>query len=653
MTPNHLKDAYLRSNSNDREDLYVVTGKLVTDCLEVFGLTSKQPQYREWEALRREVSGGLYWIDRKGVRTVAELLRAEADRDECIATAQGVGQLVIDEAKKSKTSISAAYRKLKDKGAVTESRATIYRRVGAVRSGRAIHHHEAKGNRNRRHSDEIVTMIQAEAELLYLVPKSSYTLTNFVEHVSERAKQIKYLPADKKFSRDFVWKTILEVDPDPEAARMDPKEAVAGKSVARHTIRVSGPLERVEQDALHLPFVVQTPWGISRDVWLVHAIDCFLSYPVGWVLVVGSVSASDALSCLERVLFSKTQLFEQLGVPGTYDLFGTPSRVIFDNGPENKGSRLPRVVRLGIDTLHCRSHGAHGKPYIERLNRSLKEYLQTLPGCTRFDGKDGARDPEAEGDDLPTLAQLERDIVGFFYKHWIHKPLDRLTSMIFVDEFRGNTPAQVARQYIEVEENALPMPPNVDEWRAVRYERARCKLSRKTGITLTPFEYRGAGLERLIRLVGEIVVDVLWVPEDFRYVWVPIDHGHKREQVRLENKDIGPNTPAYTFSQAKQMLDRAASMENPGEAVNQAFRGEIRSRASAGSAARPKNAKSKKAVSAATTAAAREHAALERSMRPAEPPPTGRQNAADNQAEFWPSDVQPAQVVRGDSAFRR
>jgi hypothetical protein len=39
--------------------------------------------------------------------------------------------------------------------------------------------------------------------------------------------------------------------------------------------------------------------------------------------------------------------------------------------------------------MHCKSRHAHGKPFIERLNRSLKEALETLPGCTRLDAVDG------------------------------------------------------------------------------------------------------------------------------------------------------------------------------------------------------------------------------------------------------------------------
>jgi putative transposase len=49
----------------------------------------------------------------------------------------------------------------------------------------------------------------------------------------------------------------LTVDADYD--RMDPLNRVAGKSFAKKRIRAAFPFARIEQDALHLPFVVRTP----------------------------------------------------------------------------------------------------------------------------------------------------------------------------------------------------------------------------------------------------------------------------------------------------------------------------------------------------------------------------------------------------------
>ena len=62
--------------------------------------------------------------------------------------------------------------------------------------------------------------------------------------------------------------TVLEpvaLTVDPEIERMDPRLVSAARSIARNRIVVTLPFERVEQDALHLPFVVKTEVNLHRQ----------------------------------------------------------------------------------------------------------------------------------------------------------------------------------------------------------------------------------------------------------------------------------------------------------------------------------------------------------------------------------------------------
>ena len=57
---------------------------------------------------------------------------------------------------------------------------------------------------------------------------------------------------------------------------------------------------------------------------------------------------------------------------------------------------------------------------------------------------------------------------------------------------------------------------------------------------------------------------VLWDPDDFRYVWVPIDHGHGPDQIRLDNKDgasgLGPEGRRFeSFRPTNKIKDLAKS----------------------------------------------------------------------------------------------
>ena len=105
--------------------------------------------------------------------------------------------------------------------------------------------------------------------------------------------------------------------------------------------------------------------------------------------------------------------------------------------------RMQRLALLGIDLEHGKSRHPQRRPFIERLNRSLKEALETLPGCTRFNGKDGMRDPVALGDRLMDLAELQRWVVRWYYESWMHNVLERLErTQAWEDTTLGNTPAK-------------------------------------------------------------------------------------------------------------------------------------------------------------------------------------------------------------------
>ena len=276
-----------------------------------------------------------------------------------------------------------------------------------------------KGNRSPRYSQEVINMICTLADLHYLVPQSRWSLKTLTNTVN-RAVRGSLVPLDcPKISQKYVRNTIRRfVQANPDDDRMLPSQAIAGTAIAKQRIRVEMPFERVEQDALHLPFVIQTPSGVSSQVWLVHAIDCCTGHPMGWRLVVGAPTDTDSLACAEMYMAPvRLTYLAALGIDCTWAACGTPGLLVFDNGAEAKTWRIQKLERLGVDVRHCRARAGQEKPFIERLNLSLKNALEALAGCTRFEGKDGQRDPIALGDRLMTLEELERWIVRWLYEN--------------------------------------------------------------------------------------------------------------------------------------------------------------------------------------------------------------------------------------------
>lgn len=552
--------------------------------IKLFDCAEHLEKYKEAAEINDALVAGQLVLRRQGAAPVSVASQDDPQLDERLhAALRALSQVQHLQRTKGLT-FAKAYAEVLDEVSATDghsafpSRATLYRYAKLHRNGLPpLRGDKNKGNRKARYDERIEQLICDTANTLYLKPGSRWTLRELTSRVNAAAVEHGWLRPAARISRAFVSKTIaLNLSADPEIERMDPRLVSAAKSIAKHRIVAFLPLERVEQDALHLPFQVRTAYGVTTNIWVVHAIDCSSGMVVGWALKVGSPNASDGLRCVESMVFPKRSAWRGLQLDYDFEIHGTPLLLVFDNGPEARNERMQRLVRLGVDVMHCRSHAAHGKPFIERLNRALKEALQLLPGCTRMDGVDGKRDPVALGDELMTVEELERWLVRWYYEDWAHRPLKRHLRSDFTNPVKlGHTPAERWRRMTGELAYAVPLSPSLSEWRMTLYDHELRTLSRKTGITYRGFNYRGEQLPYLIDKYGERQVKVLANPDDFRQVFV--DDGDDRPLVPLTEEFVDESTPAYSFRDAEQ-LRKAPKEPSPGADTRQKFRDDVQAR---------------------------------------------------------------------------
>ncbi len=582
MKRHFLSGDELFDTESEQVTMAVLSPVPVVGRIRVLDVQRNIDHYVELGDLRARIGAGNLKIQRKGDPLVPAAYQDDEQLDIAQQTAIRLSRMVSDLTTSKCISANQAYRTLKaqhedapNDGKPFPSRATLYRYLEKRRNGvPALIGNKNKGNRLPRYSESVTAMVCKVAEESLLKPSSRWTVRSLTQLVNQVAHDEQLLGPTSHISRKYVLRAIQEnLSSDIELDRLDPRTAAAAKSLATKRIRVSAPLMRVEQDGLHLPWVIRTPHGETRNLYLVHAIDCHTGIPVGWHFVVGSPTVSDSLRCVESILFSKKERFAALGLDLPMDCYGTPALVVWDNGPETKGERMQRLTKLGIDAMHCKSRHAHGKPYIERLNRSLKEALETLPGCTRFDEVDGRRDPK-ELQDLPmTLAELEKWVVRWYFETWANTELRRHVHSVFTEEKRlGTTPWQRWKTVEQEQGYALPLPPELDAWRMTLYEHEVRTLSRKTGITYKQFNFKGDNLRYLIAKHGETEVQLLVDPEDFRRIYV--SQGASQPLIELVNEDVDEVTPAYSFEQAKQMV-KAASDGNAESEEAAAFKRDV------------------------------------------------------------------------------
>ncbi|MFM0079378.1 transposase family protein [Paraburkholderia sediminicola] len=543
--------------------------RLHAGTIQLFDAGKRADLYVEYDDIRARISEGSLVLHRKGMPRVS--IAAQHDNPELHSRVSLLNDTLrrIDAIRDQRgLSFNAAIPLAREAYLVENedkplvcpfpSRATLYRaHTNQLLGLPVLKGDKNKGNSTARYSKDLVEFVKEAIQDLFLVTGSRWTVLDLTDYIDREARSRGLHVATHDISRKFVCARIDDLTADAEYDRMDPLDRVAGKSFAKKRIRAAFPFARIEQDAVHLPFVVRTPDGTARTIYLVLAIDVCTGYPVGWHLVIGSPREMDSLSCLQMYLTpAKAARFKELGIDHALNIYGTPVQVIFDNGPETKGGRIVRLERLGMDVKHCKAKEAQGKPFIERLNRSLKEALQRLPGCTRFEGKDGVRDPEALGDELMTIEALEKWIVGWLYEVWVNTPLDRLRwDELLVDSVKGKTPRE--RLTHQLEELGLPisLPPPRQEWMAALFENKMCTLSAKTGITVERgFRYTGEAMSYLLAKYGDHAqLHVVYNPDDFRQAYVY--EGDDLPLVTLTHHHVRRDTPAWTFSEAKKRFD--------------------------------------------------------------------------------------------------
>lgn len=614
-------------------DVYkeVLDPHLHDGCIKVFDSTLRQDQYIPLSTIHAEIYSGKVTVLRNGKPRYS---RAAQPNDTGLHEQSDFAREIIGQIKAIQKqrglSFLSAYLLVKDeyqeKATIFSlpfpNQSTIYRYRKCDQAGLPMLRGNAnKGNRSLRHSMEVINAICIVAKQHYLVPHSRWTLKRVLDEVNLRVYGTLHPNTDRPISAKFVKNTISRYSSsDPEHDRMLPEDAIAGKSIAKNRIVASLPFERVEQDALHLPFYVETPDGVTSDLWLLHAIDCCCSYPLGWRLVVGPPTDKDTLACAEMYMAPlKLQRFKELGINHDMEVCGTPGVIVFDNGSENKPPRIVNLGRLGVDIRHCRGRAGQEKPFIERLNFSLKKDIGELTGSTRLDGEDGKRDPIKLGEYFKTIEELEKWIVRWYYEKWIHHPLERLQwDVVLTDSLKGDTPYERWKHF-ESSCYAISLPPSRAEWLAALYEHTERQLNRKTGITIDGFHFKGDAIADLISRFGEHhSLRVLFNPDDFREVYVY--EGDDFPLITLQNELVTVETPAWSFSDAKQTFKKHKAGFQPAPEAEK-FDHDLHQEVVSDSLAPKRKRPSRRQQNAETKARAKETEAVKRAAKPVTPPP--------------------------------
>lgn len=176
------------------------------------------------------------------------------------------------------------------------------------------------------------------------------------------------------------------------------------------------PLECVQIDHCILDIQIvfedtRKPIGIRP--WLTLIIDAFSRMIVGYFLSLARPSAFATGAALYMGMMPKKPLLQQLGLPGTWPIYGKMGSIHADNAREFKGHMLELALREHkiISVFRTLKEPRYGA-YIERAIGNIAREMQKKRGATQR--KPGInQDYDAVENAVYTLSELERELVDW------------------------------------------------------------------------------------------------------------------------------------------------------------------------------------------------------------------------------------------------
>ncbi|RVV97929.1 hypothetical protein EKE94_10690 [Mesobaculum littorinae] len=163
------------------------------------------------------------------------------------------------------------------------------------------------------------------------------------------------------------------------------------------------------------------------------AVDAAMGFPVSIQLSLEAPKEALTIRALKDTMTERSDaFFEKFGIENRLRVSACALMVHSDQGPENSGPELSRIVEaLGIEWAKNTPGCPDRKPFVERMMREVNEFLHTLPGATTSkDLPNRQRIDKAMLEATLTLDELEAalmkwayDVYGKKLRRGIHSPL--------------------------------------------------------------------------------------------------------------------------------------------------------------------------------------------------------------------------------------
>lgn len=274
---------------------------------------------------------------------------------------------------------------------------------------------------NGRISAPLEAVIREVIENFYLTPERP-TPQKVVREVHRLCEQ-------RNMSRPSATAIRARIEKIPEYQRLSARgqrEKAKNKYLATpgSTPNSSYPLESIQIDHTPLDVIVvddEQRLPIGRP-WLTLAIDQFSRMVVGYYLSFDAPSVTSVGMCLANAMLPKDSLLMQHQVESPWPVWGRPTKVRCDNGPDFRAESLRQSCALySIDIEFRPVKVPRYGGYIERIQGTLLRELHDLPGST-FSSVAHRGEYDSEGRATMTKAELEHLLLLLICNEYHRRP---------------------------------------------------------------------------------------------------------------------------------------------------------------------------------------------------------------------------------------
>ncbi|MEE4208443.1 MAG: Mu transposase C-terminal domain-containing protein [Parvularcula sp.] len=408
------------------------------------------------------------------------------------------------------------------------------------------------GNYTARYDDVFREVVLDLIEDSYLT-SDRMTMTDLV-----RQSQIKYLKLFRKNQPKAQpgnhGRKAVESILDAYIPHADVLKKRLGKRAARKALLQAGRFQKIEHayDRLETdstqPDIFVIYDGKLIRPWITLVVDAATGFIVGLtVSLEHPTGLTTATALFEAMTGNDEEFFDRFGIKNRVQVAGYPLTVVADQGSENSGSIIDRLLSKTALELQKNIPGhPEKKPFVERAMSTLKTFVTKLHGATQtreLAFKDRYERAKSEAcwtfDEFVQKVQVWRyDVYGNIPRRRVQSPLKRRES-----------PIESWRRLCS--EAYVPEPPRKQTLAQLFYCQAERRTVHNYGIEVGYVQYSSPQLRMLKQNTkGKLEVDIRINPADIREII--ISHPKSGESFYVPCKD--PDMPAISVAERDRII---------------------------------------------------------------------------------------------------